>query len=265
MNVHILPDEAAIERIGASPETLRKVMSNIADGTDTSDLTVHAYFVAADGLWGGQSITRGPIRMHSSTRRSGAWSFMQRLQTQADIPAEHNLIRLRFGTRGVHYPLRGMDTYGWKWCWGSIEAHVGELFAHELFHYRCTHLGLHRGHRKERAANMWAFARAQSIGLPVACRPNARRVRSSPCRRAFTSRAKLAANPRLLGRVKMSAAHLSADDLLELTMWCFDREERLTLGRAEEGTAGSGDPDDSSHNGRRSTSSVTCQSGVSSS
>ena len=64
------------------------------------------------------------------------------------------------------YPYTELDRYGWQHCYNSLQDRLAFLFAHELFHFRRFHLGLHPG-GGEQAANKWALSHVQSCGFSV--------------------------------------------------------------------------------------------------
>ena len=150
---------------------IRKVLSDVAELTDTTDLVV-ALYLSPGKKWGGiYELRSGTPKSFSHTK--GRWAFARRFSAPSDFPQEFQLIRMILGT-SFRYPLITRDCYGWEFRFQQFEEHLAWLFAHELHHFRRHHLGLHP-REGEISANKWATARVKELGLDVQARPIRRR------------------------------------------------------------------------------------------
>lgn len=232
MKAFVFGDDGAIQRLGTTPARIRDVLLRVADGTDVSDLVVAAYVRSADEQWGGRASASSWLTADNFCPTRGRWADMSCFGAPGDLPARFKLIRMRLGLCKVHYPRRGSDGYGWEWRWETVEDHLASLFAHELFHFRRAYLGFHR-RGGEAATNRWALEKAHELGFCVEGRPanmhKARRRRKKP-----TKLVRLASKPKILARLKMTAAHLGPGDLRLLADWCDARRRDLMQRYAEQ-------------------------------
>ena len=151
-----------IEKVGGVT-AVTQVLERIAAGTATENLVVVVYLVPDSDVWAGEYCGT-EIGCSKLCRGRGAWAVARKFPPPVALPSEYQLIRMVFGMR-VRFPHTAHDTYGWESRCNSFADHVAHVFAHELYHYRCNHLGLARD--GEIAACKWSDQRVRAAGYSV--------------------------------------------------------------------------------------------------
>ena len=224
MKVYIFSDKRALARTGGTAGDLERMLEELALDTDTSDLVAAIYLFSGQSVWEAHAVGEviGPERF---ARERGYWRFIVQSGTPEDLPERFYLVRIALGLRR-RYPATETDIYNWEMTFEDFRDHLAYTFAHELHHFRRDHLGLHAG-EGEHSAIKWAIDRVQRAGFNVGgIRLPTRRRRKGKKR---LLRLPLELRPELLRRVKLSASHLSREDLRELDRWI--RSRLLTVGR----------------------------------
>lgn len=222
MKVYVFEEKGALAKVGMTGQEITDLLDALAADTDTTDLVVAIYLLRRTTDWEAHSLTE-PIGPEDFCRVRGERDYVGRFGTPAGLPGQFQLVRIALGVRR-RYPTTETDIYDWEMSFERFEDHLAYTFAHELHHFRRYRLGFHGG-EGEQTTCKWALERAQKAGFNVSGMrlkvKKRRKARKKPLALPVELR------PGLLRRVRLSSAHLCAEDLKELDRWIRRRLDEV--------------------------------------
>jgi len=224
MRVHVFASSGAVRRSSNIQTRILHILDALAHDTNTQGLIVAVYLLRRRDFWQAHAYT-DTVTPAAFIRTGKEWAFVQRFQIPPGLPERFQLIRMAFGMLAP-YPRTLTDVYDWELRCDRFEDLLAYTFAHELHHFRRYHLGLHPG-EGEQSACRWALETAAKAGFSAqGTRLRPRRKRRKRTRKEVHLPADM--NPGLLRRIKLSASHLSLEDLRDLNKWIRDRMAAAT-------------------------------------